>query len=93
MVESQLAGRAQSTFLKVVLPVFRFLGQYTDSDTGSWTSVFCVASPEMRAEQSGRYFERIAKKGWESSYAKDLNLAAKLESWTEDLMKKEGWIK
>lgn len=72
--------------------MLKFFGGYTDGDTGSWTSVFCAASPAMRAEQSGTYFERIAKKGSQSGPAKDMVLAAKLEDWTKNEMKKEGWV-
>jgi hypothetical protein len=92
-VESQLAGKAEGAGLAVLLRVFKLFGGYIDADTGSWTSVFCVASPAMKAEQSGIYFERIAKKGWESGPAKDTVLAAKLEEWTNSEMKKEGWVK
>ena len=63
-----------------------------DTDTGAWTSVYCAASPEMKREQSGSYFERIAKAGTQSCKAKDMALAAKLEEWTKELMAKEGWF-
>ena len=92
LVESQLAGRAEGAVLAALLAVFKFFGGYTDADTGSWTSVFCVASPAMKAEQSGTYFKRIAKKGSQSGPAKDMILAAKLEDWTKNQMKKEGWV-
>jgi hypothetical protein len=46
----------------------------------------------MKSEQSGTYFERIAKKGSQSGLAKDMILAAKLEDWTKNEMKKEGWV-
>ena len=35
---------------------------------------------------------RIAKKGWESGNAKNMELAKKLENWTKELMGKEGWV-
>jgi hypothetical protein len=92
LVESQLAGRAEGAALAAILAVLKFFGEYTDADTGSWTSVFCVASPAMKSEQSGTYFERIAKKGSQSGLAKDMVLAAKLEDWTKSEMKKEGWV-
>jgi hypothetical protein len=93
LVESQLAGHAEGGGLKVLLSVFKAFGGYTDADTGSWTSVFCAASPEMKAMQSGTYFERIAKKGLESRAAKDVDLAQRLEDWTKAEMVKEGWAK
>jgi hypothetical protein len=92
LVESQLAGRVEGVGAKRLLAVFRFFGLYTDADAGSWTSVFCAASPQMKAEQSGTYFERIAKAGLQSSYAKDMDLAARLEIWTKGEMENGGWI-
>lgn len=70
--------------------VWRFVS--VDGDVGSWTSLFCVASPEMTAKQSGTYFQRIAQAGWQSRSAKDPKLAEKLEAWTEKKMQEEGWF-
>ncbi|KAF8860430.1 short chain dehydrogenase [Acephala macrosclerotiorum] len=63
LVDSQLAGRVEGSGLKALLSTFKFLGGYWDADRGSWTSVFCAASKDMKREQSGWYWERIAKKG------------------------------
>jgi hypothetical protein len=94
LVESQLADRAGKNF-NVMSKLLRLMGQYIDGDQGSYTSLFCVASMEMNKEQSGKYFERVAKTGtwWESKYARDMQLAAKLEEWTRKEMTKEGWLK
>lgn len=92
LVESQLEGRVESGAQRGLLKVFHFFGGYTDGDTGAWTSVFCAASPDMKKEQSGTYFERIAKAGWQSPSAKSMVLAERLEKWTQERMKKEGWI-
>jgi NAD(P)-dependent dehydrogenase (short-subunit alcohol dehydrogenase family) len=92
LVKSGLAGEVESAALRGMLVVLNALGAYIDTDTGSWTSVLCVASPAMKAKQSGAYFERIAKAGWQSSSAKNMDLAAKLQSWTEEEMRKEGWV-
>lgn len=93
LVESQLEGRVESAAQRTLLKVFHLFGGYMDTDTGAWTSVFCTASPLMKKEQSGTYFERIAKAGWQSSAAKNMVLAAKLEDWTKNEMEKEGWVK
>jgi NAD(P)-dependent dehydrogenase (short-subunit alcohol dehydrogenase family) len=92
LVESQLEGRVESAAQRTLLKVFHLFGGYMDTDTGAWTSVFCAASPLMKREQSGTYFERIAKAGWQSSAAKDMALAAKLDDWTKNEMQKEGWV-
>jgi hypothetical protein len=66
-----------------------------DADKGSWTSVFCAASPEMRIEQSGTYFQRFAEAvaEWHGGMAKNMDLTAKLEERTQEEMKREGWVK
>ena len=63
-VKSQLNVRAKfPAALRMVFTVYGALGGRIDGDKGSWTSVFCVASPAMRDEQSGTYFQRIAEAG------------------------------
>ena len=92
LVESQLGRRAEfPALIRPVLPIILALGQ-VDGDTGSWTSVFCAASGDMTSEQSGTYFQRIAKPGWQSGFAKNLELAEKLEVWTRKCMKEGGWL-
>jgi hypothetical protein len=92
LVESGLVTKVESGALKGLLTVLSAFGKYTNADRGSWTSVFCAASPDFKKEQSGTYFVRIAKKGWESGNAKNMELAKKLENWTKELMGKEGWV-
>ncbi|KAF4631734.1 hypothetical protein G7Y89_g6394 [Cudoniella acicularis] len=95
LVESNLGTRAEfPTTMKVILAIYRAVGgKMMDGDKGSWTSVFCVASPEMKKELSGTYFQRIAEAGWQSGMAKNIKLAERLEEWTREEMKKEGWVK
>ena len=73
--------------MKALIWAAGLFGGRFDADRGSWTSVFCAASPKMKKEQSGTYFERIAKPGWQSGHAKDMDLGAKLEEWTMDEMR------
>ncbi|TVY86836.1 hypothetical protein LAWI1_G006846, partial [Lachnellula willkommii] len=68
------------------------LGLQQDADTGARTSLFCAASPDMKVEQSGTYFQQIAGAGWQSCSAKDMVLAAKLEDWTKAEMAKGNWV-
>ena len=93
LVESQLSVSAQlPILLKMMVQVYGSTGGRVDADTGSWTSIFCAASPEMVKEQSGTYFQRIAEAGWQSGMAKDMALASKLEEWTREEMKKDSSI-
>jgi NAD(P)-dependent dehydrogenase (short-subunit alcohol dehydrogenase family) len=94
LVQSNIGARAEIPFWMDSLfkVYFAFGGRRMDGDTGAWTSVFCAASPLMTKEQSGTYFERIAKAGTQSSLAKDPMLAQRLEEWTRDMMGKEGFV-
>ena len=66
-------------WLKVVIAPYKALGGALDADKGSWTSVFCAASSEMK-EHGGAYFQRIASPdGWQSSMAKDIAFAEGLQ--------------
>ncbi|KAI0180779.1 NAD(P)-binding protein [Hypoxylon sp. FL1284] len=78
-----------------VAAVFRVLGLVWPADKGSWNNVFCAASPDMTAEQSGTYVEiykRCGEPRWMSGPAKDEKLAERLEEWTRETMKREGWV-
>ncbi|KAH8689999.1 hypothetical protein BGW36DRAFT_432962 [Talaromyces proteolyticus] len=94
LVDSNLGIRAVEIpkLMKIIISLYGALGGRTDADKGSWTSVFCAASPMMKQEQSGEYFQRIAEPGWQSKLAKDLNLAEKLEEWTYQKMEGGGWL-
>ena len=93
LVDTQIGQQAElSALLKAAVKVSAALGGRVDADTGSWTSVFCVASPLMKKEQAGTYFQRIAEAGWQSAMAKDEGLALKLEEWTRGEMERSGWI-
>lgn len=94
LVKSGLGGHAEIPFImRLAIAPYRAMGGEVDADTGSWTSLFCAASQGMRKENCGRYFQRIADpKGWQSHMAKDAGLAAKLEDWTTEMMKRESWI-
>ncbi|WYZ36516.1 hypothetical protein EsH8_II_000022 [Colletotrichum jinshuiense] len=97
MVETNIAtsvGESGSVMMNI-LSVFRMFGFVWPADKGAWTSLFCVASRDMKAEQSGRYFEifqRFGEPRWQSSAAKDGKLAEMLDEWTKEVMKKGGWV-
>ncbi|KFY16523.1 hypothetical protein V491_05315, partial [Pseudogymnoascus sp. VKM F-3775] len=71
MVETNLAtslGESGSVMTSV-FSVFRMFGLVWPADKGSYTSVFCAASQDMKAEQSGTYQEiwgRCGEPKWES---------------------------
>ena len=94
LVKSQLSARAELPLLfRMAIAPYKAMGGTVDADSGCRTSVFCAASPEMKKEHSGAYFQRIADPaGWQSGMAKDVGLAARLEEWTREEMMKEGWV-
>ncbi|KAI0195271.1 hypothetical protein EV127DRAFT_508802 [Xylaria flabelliformis] len=98
LVETNLAtplGESGSSIVSV-LSVLRTFGMMYPAEKGSWTSLFCAASPDMKAEQSGAYleiFQRFGEPRWQSSAAKDEKLAERLEEWAREEMRKEGWVR
>ncbi len=47
--------------------------------------MFCIASQEMKREDCGGYFQRVADpKGWMSVAARDEEIAGELERWMEE---------
>lgn len=98
MVETNLSTPVveSGSGMKNVFSVLRMFGLICPADKGSWTSLFCAASQDMKAEQSGTYleiFQRCGEPRWQSGAAKDEKLAEKLEEWTEEVMRKEGWVR
>ncbi|KAI1126280.1 NAD(P)-binding protein [Nemania abortiva] len=97
LVETNLAtslGESGSSMMSI-FSALRIFGLYWPADKGSWTSLFCAASRDMQAEQSGTYMEisgRFGEPRCQSGAAKDERLAERLEEWTRDTMGKEGWI-
>ncbi|KAI3329864.1 NAD(P)-binding protein [Ustulina deusta] len=88
--------RESGSGLTSILSVLHMLGLIWPADKGSWTSLFCAASGDMKAEQSGTYFEifqRFGEPRWQSGAAKDGMLAERLEQSTGEVMRKEGWVR
>jgi NAD(P)-dependent dehydrogenase (short-subunit alcohol dehydrogenase family) len=97
VVETNLADGASGAgfVMTSILSAMRLFGMTISADQGSYTSLFCVASQEMTAEQSAGYFEifkRFGEPTWQSGPAKDAKLAERLEEYTRDVMRKEGWV-
>lgn len=94
LLETELGVRAEiPSLMRKIFDIYGAIGGRIGSDAGSWMSVFVAASPEMKNEQSGTYFQRVAEAGWQSGKAKNMVLATKLEDWTREEMAKEGWVK
>ncbi|KAI1420185.1 NAD(P)-binding protein [Xylaria sp. FL1777] len=98
LVETNLAtsvGESGSPMMSL-FSACRMLGLIWPADKGSWNSLFCAASQDMKAEQSGTYielFRRFGEPWWQSGAAKDGKLAERLDQWTGELMRKDGWIR
>ena len=87
LVESQLGNRAEMPgILRAFFNVYGSMGGRVNADKGSWTNLFCVASPDMKSSQCGMYFERIAQPGSQGAIGDDVKLAEKLDDWTRDQM-------
>ena len=85
------SGMGMSTVFWLV----RQTGLMWFADRGAWNSLFCAASQDMTAQQSGMYLEIYGRFGEPkrlSAAAKDHALAKRLEDCTREVMAKEGWI-
>ncbi|KAF1963474.1 NAD(P)-binding protein [Byssothecium circinans] len=97
LVETNLADgvSGSGSGMTSVFSVLRMIGMIWPADKGSYTSLFYVASQDMKAEQSGGYFEifkRFGEPKCQSGPAKDAKLGEKLEEYTREVMRKEGWV-
>jgi NAD(P)-dependent dehydrogenase (short-subunit alcohol dehydrogenase family) len=97
LVETNLgeAVKESGSWMMPLFSVFRVFGLFLTADKGSWTSLFCVASQDMKAGHSGGYLEiqrKFTEFSWLSRAAKDGKLTEKLHEWTRELMKKEGYV-
>jgi len=64
-----------------------------DADTRVLDEWFLCGQSGDEEGTEWAYFQRIADSAaWQSGMAKDMGLAARLEEWTRDEMKKEGWV-
>ncbi|KAI0509030.1 hypothetical protein F5B22DRAFT_376858 [Xylaria bambusicola] len=98
IVETNLANSVEDSGSSImsVFSLLRVSGFLWPADKGSWNSLFCAASRDMKAEQSGAYLEifgRFLEPKWQSGAAKDVKLAERLEEWTGEVMRKEGWVR
>jgi len=75
--------------------VLLLLRQYISGDEGSYAPLYVLANKDFKLEQSGQYLQRDVKTTsfWQSSHAKNMKLAEKLEKWADEEMTKEGWVK
>ncbi|UQC87207.1 uncharacterized protein CLUP02_12709 [Colletotrichum lupini] len=97
LVETNLSTSVEPSEKGVlsILSALRVFKMFWSADKGSWNSLFCAASQDMKAEQSGMYtdiYHRCGEPWWESSAARDEKLAERLDKWTRDVMSTEGWI-
>ena len=94
IVETNLAGSVGSA-MTIAFSIVRMLGLIWPADKGSWNNLFCAAARDMKAEQCGTYielFQRFGEPWWQSGAAKDGNLGERLEEWTAEVMRREGWV-
>lgn len=61
LVDTQLAVGSKEIprVLKIAVDIYSAFGGRVDADKGSYTSLSCVASPEMEESQSGTYFQML----------------------------------
>ncbi|KAK2060360.1 short chain dehydrogenase, partial [Colletotrichum caudatum] len=65
VVETNLASSMEATGsgMMCILSALRMFGLTWSADKGSWNSLYCVASRDMKAEQSGAYLDVFRRFG------------------------------
>ena len=94
LVETNLATGVDVSWMSSLASILRLFRLIWPAEKGSWTGLFCVASPDMKAEQSNGYFEifrRFGEPTRQSDAAKDEKLAERLDEWTKEAMRKQGF--
>lgn len=94
LVETNLANEV-GLGSGVLFSVLRALGLVWPAEKGCWTSLWCVAGKDMREEDCGGYFEifrRFGEPKKTSLLVKDGKLAEMLEEWSQETMRREGWL-
>jgi NAD(P)-dependent dehydrogenase (short-subunit alcohol dehydrogenase family) len=78
--------------LKWVHGILRTFKVVRPWDEGCVSSLFVAASPQFKREMSGLYFDNKASIMEPSPAAMSEEERLKLETWTQEVMKKGGWI-
>jgi NAD(P)-dependent dehydrogenase (short-subunit alcohol dehydrogenase family) len=95
LVSTNLTASTEASSVTKVISVVKMLGLFYSAEKGAGTSLFGAASPEMKKEQSGTYFEVHGRWGEPTRLtgpAKDEKLGERLDKWTRETMRKEQWI-
>ncbi|KAL1979101.1 hypothetical protein VTN96DRAFT_6848 [Rasamsonia emersonii] len=89
-LNKQATANGPPIVLRALTSVFRCLGVLDEQAKGALSSLFAVASPEFKQQDSGSYVVPYAKIGTPSQAARDPVLAEKLWTWTVEELRKKG---
>ena len=81
-----------SSKLQWIHPVLQFFKIMVPWDQGCRASLFVAASPDFTADLCGKYLSDSAKVYKPSKAAENVEERQKLEKWTRETMKADGWL-
>jgi NAD(P)-dependent dehydrogenase (short-subunit alcohol dehydrogenase family) len=91
-VDTQLNTKVTIKGTSWLHPILKCAGVYSTIEQGATSSLFCASSTDFQERMSGEYFNSKASVTPPSKLAVDVSLRKKLEVWTEEKMRNEGWI-
>jgi NAD(P)-dependent dehydrogenase (short-subunit alcohol dehydrogenase family) len=77
-------------------PLYKFIQPLVElgapgPEKGSWNSLWCAASPELKESDNGSYFLPVGKKTRASVHGEDAFMSRKLWEWSEECLKEKGF--
>lgn len=85
-------AKGLATAAAVLSPILKCLKVTPSVDSGSYNSLYTIASLDFSVELNGKYFVPVAKVEKPSKFAEDSELATKLWEWTDKEMQAKGFI-
>lgn len=85
-------AKGLATVSAIAMPFFKLLGMNPSVNSGSYNSLYTIASSNFSSEMNGKYFVPVAKIGNASKFTEDSEMAKKLWEWTEKEMRDKGLL-
>ena len=77
-------------------PLYKFIQPLVElgapgPEKGSWNSLWCAASPQLKESDNGSYFLPVGKKTRASMHGEDALMARQLWEWSGECLKEKGF--
>ncbi|KAK9482718.1 hypothetical protein V1527DRAFT_446908 [Lipomyces starkeyi] len=92
LIPKATGTRVLAIISSIVTVLMKVLPISVSAEKGAYTQLFAIASDQFKREMSGAYLVPVAKVGTMTKQGKDDELAKALWKWTENEMKRAGYI-